>query len=142
MSDRGEEGLALTGPEESRSRHQGVRSGLAAEGGGGPIDTTIDFDLGSVTAIGGGIVFNGGTTAGTVTLTTTDDSVRFNGAVTLASDVSIDTGAGDGRILFTQFAPVDSAIGSDLVFPDPDWLDCFRQTALKLSWYSLHPYAD
>ena len=29
MSDRGEEGLALTGPEESRSRHQGVRSGLA-----------------------------------------------------------------------------------------------------------------
>ena len=43
-----------------------------------------------------------------LTITTTDDDIRFNGAVTLASDVSIDTGAGDGNTLFTQFAPVDS----------------------------------
>ena len=49
------------------------------------------------------------TAADLITLTTSDDSVRFNGAVTLDTDVAIDTGAGVGDILFTRQATVDSA---------------------------------
>src|SRR4029078_922436 len=50
--------------------------------------------------IGGtGIVLNGG--AGLLTITTTNSDVRFNGAVTLNSDVTIDTGGGAGNITFT-----------------------------------------
>ena len=66
--------------------------------------------------IHGGIVLNGGTvTAGDkLTITTTSDAVRFNGAVTLSTDVRIDTSVGAasglevGNVLFTNDASIDS----------------------------------
>src|SRR6185295_11240196 len=61
--------------------------------------------------IGGtGIVFNAGPLATSkLTITTTDDDVRLNGAVTLNSDLTIDTGAvGAGNITFTNSATIDS----------------------------------
>jgi len=43
-----------------------------------------------------------------VTITTTNDDVRLNGAVTLNSDLTIDTGTGAGNITFTNSATIDS----------------------------------
>jgi len=57
-------------------------------------------------------VFNGG--AGSLALTTTGDDVRINGAVTLASAVTIGTGPTvGGNITFTNDAPIDSAAGEN-----------------------------
>ena len=54
--------------------------------------TANALDLGSLDTISGGIILNGG--PGTLTISTTSDAVRFNGPVTLASDVVVDTRAG------------------------------------------------
>ena len=58
-------------------------------------DTTGNaLDIGSLTTIQGtGITFNGGTVAAgdKLTIETTEDAVRINGAVTLQTDLRIDT---------------------------------------------------
>lgn len=79
------------------------------------VKTDEAVDIGSGSVITNGIVLNGGA-GGQFTLSTTGDPVRFNGAVTLATDVSIDTDSTDvdgegGTITFTNDAPVDSAAG-------------------------------
>jgi len=73
----------------------------------------IDIGSGATAAnvIGGtGITFNAGPLATSkLTITTTDDDVRLNGAVTLNSDLTIDTGsAGAGDITFTNSATINS----------------------------------
>ena len=79
--------------------------------------TANALDLGSLDTISGGIILNGG--PGTLTISTTSDAVRFNGAVTLASDVVVDTRAGAasgtevGHLLFTTASPLDSAAGEN-----------------------------
>ena len=80
-------------------------------------DATYDLNLGSVEILGA-IVFNGGPDNDNVgvdsvlTVTTTDDSVRFNGATRLNSDVVITTGlSGAGDITFTTAATIDSQVG-------------------------------
>jgi hypothetical protein len=72
-------------------------------------DGGIDIGTGSDVIGGTGIVLNGG--AGTLTITTTDDDIRFNGPLTLAADVTIDTDDELGSILFTQFTSLDSETG-------------------------------
>lgn len=71
----------------------------------------FDINLGSVTAIGeDGITFNAGD-GDVLSLVTTGDRVRFNGAVELQSDVLIDTDGGSGlgaEIRFTLNATIDS----------------------------------
>lgn len=80
-------------------------------------DDTIDIGVGE-NIILGGIVLNAGN--GTLHLTTTDDSVRFNGAVTLAAHVDINTNssangtsslASGGTVTFTSSATIDSQVG-------------------------------
>src|SRR5205085_156624 len=79
----------------------------ASIGANGPVTTIhtegqIDIGTGTTAAdvIGGtGITFNGG--AGPLTVTTTNSPVRLNGAVTLDTNLKIDTGAGPGDITFT-----------------------------------------
>jgi hypothetical protein len=65
--------------------------------------------------ITGGIVLNGGTSTLLLSITTTDDSARFNGAVTLNTNVSINTNAtpdsGGGTVTFTSSATIDSETG-------------------------------
>ena len=61
------------------------------------------------------IVFNGGG-GGLLTLQSTGDGMRFNGAVTLNTDVRIDTDSTDsdgegGDVTFTQSATIDSQGG-------------------------------
>src|SRR5206468_4251832 len=69
------------------------------------------IDIGSLT-VTGNIVLNGGTGAGLITIDTTGDDVRFNGAVKLFTDATVTTGATlAGNILFTRFAPIDSQSG-------------------------------
>ena len=86
--------------------------------------TANALDIGAGDVIGGtGIVFNGGTAAGLLTIETTTDAVRFNGAVELQTDVRIDTdvvaasGAEVGNVLFTNDASIDSQVSeaNDLV---------------------------
>ena len=77
------------------------------------------LDLGSLEVITGtGITLNGGSdndnvgTDSRLTITTTDDSIRFNGATRLNSDVLITTGlSGGGDITFTVNATIDSQMG-------------------------------
>ena len=76
--------------------------------------TANALDIGSLATIGGnGIVFNGGA-GGLLTIETGNDAVRINGAVTLESDLRIDTdvaAATDmevGNVTFTNDSPVDS----------------------------------
>lgn len=88
----------------------------------GPVEeirTNGDIDIGVLGHIidGSGIVLNGGA-SGLLTITTTDHSARFNGAVTLATNVEIDTndiGVG-GTVTFTSSGTIDSESGerSDL----------------------------
>src|SRR5581483_1635418 len=84
-----------------------------AGGDQGPV-TTVNTDgavnIGSASVITGGIVFNGGPgTASLLTLTTTGDNVRLNGAVTLNSDLAITTGAATaGDIVFTDETTINS----------------------------------
>ena len=73
----------------------------AVNGDAGSVDivrTNGDINIGSVSAITGGISLNAGTLAGNVfELTTAGNNVRFNGVVTLnSSDVRISTGAAVG----------------------------------------------
>ena len=88
---------------------------VGATGGSAPVTTVntdgpIDIGTGTTAAdvIGGtGITFNAG--AGTLVVTTTGDNVRLNGAVTLNSDLTLDTGSGDaGDITFTTAGKIDS----------------------------------
>lgn len=89
--------------------------------GGDALSPGVFFlDLGSDTVMGdGGIVLNGGhDLAGdplTLTIASASGAMRFNGAVSLGSDVRIDTadaGASFGaEIRFTQNAPIDSQAG-------------------------------
>lgn len=58
----------------------------------------------------GGIVFNGGSTL--LTVTTNNANVRLNGAVTLNSNLKIDTGAGVGDITFTAASTGSGRIDS------------------------------
>jgi len=84
------------------------------------------LDIGSLSTIGGtGITFNGGTVGAgdKLTIETTEDAVRINGAVTAATDVRIDTdvaaasGSEVGDVTFTNDSPIDSALteANDLV---------------------------
>src|SRR5439155_279173 len=57
---------------------------------------------------GAGIVFNAGASHALLSVTTNNQGVRLNGAVTLASDLAIDTGAGAGDITFTAAGTIDS----------------------------------
>lgn len=72
-------------------------------------DGAIDLGVGA-NVVEGGIVLNGGLTP--LAITTTDDAIRFNGPVTLASDVDINTNAtfftGGATVTFTQAASIDS----------------------------------
>ncbi|MBM81193.1 MAG: hypothetical protein CMJ78_11450, partial [Planctomycetaceae bacterium] len=85
-------------------------------GGMGPVDqvnTNEAIDIGSTNIITGGITLNGGTTAALISITSTGDSVRLNGAVTLSTDTSIDTDSTDnngegGNVLFTNDASINS----------------------------------
>ena len=77
----------------------------------------FDVNLGSLNPIGaGGITFNAGD-GNTISLVTTSDAVRLNGAVVLESDVLIDTtdaGAEAGaEIRFTVNSPIDSQPGEN-----------------------------
>ena len=63
------------------------------------VNTNGAIDIGSQSVVSGGIVLNGG--ASLLIITTTNSNVRLNGAVTLNSNVKIDTGAGAGDITFT-----------------------------------------
>ena len=71
-------------------------------------DDAIDIGVGSHVIGGSGIVFNAGVDM--LTITTTDDAVRLNGAVTLATGVSISTNATGlgGSVTFTSAATIDS----------------------------------
>ncbi len=73
----------------------------------------IDIGMANHVIGGAGIVFNGGDE--TLHLTTEDASVRLNGAVTLNSDLEIDTNAaidtGGGTVTFTSAATIDSETG-------------------------------
>ncbi len=80
----------------------------------GPVNTVSTdgaIDIGSTNVIAGGIIVNGGT-VGSIAFTTTDDNVRLNGAVTLQSNVSIDTGDNGGDITFTSDSTIDSGDGT------------------------------
>ncbi|MCX7423662.1 MAG: hypothetical protein NT013_29570 [Planctomycetia bacterium] len=74
-------------------------------------DGPIDIGVGSHVIGGDGIVLNAG--SGMMSITTTDDTARFNGAVTLATDVRIDTNATGfgGTVTFTSAATIDSQSG-------------------------------
>src|SRR4029078_4201192 len=80
---------------------------IRVTGGGGPLRTIRTegiIDIGSGTnaadVIGGtGIIFNGASSL--LTVTTNNANVRPNGAVTLNSNLKIDTGLGAGNITFT-----------------------------------------
>src|SRR5262245_65492661 len=86
----------------------------------GPLNevyTNRAINIGSATVIDGGITLNGGV-ANLLAISTTGDSVRLNGTVTLSTNVSIDTdstnvGSEGGDIVFTAAAPVDSATGEN-----------------------------
>src|SRR6185436_1233432 len=87
----------------------------SGHGGTGPvseINTNGAIDIGSSSVVSSGIIFNGGMNP--LSVTTTGDSLRLNGAVTLATSVSIDTdstntGAEGGNVEWTAAAPLDSA---------------------------------
>src|SRR5439155_14723010 len=89
----------------------------ASTGAGGPVatintDGSIDIGTGNnpTNVIGGtGITLNGGT--GTLTLQTTNDNVRLNGATNLFSNVRIDTGSGAGDVVLTNDSPINSQPG-------------------------------
>ena len=90
----------------------GADNEVVGTGSTGPvnvINTTGDINIGVATNVitGTGIVLNGGSSP--LVITTTNANVRLNGAVTLASDVRIDTGSGTGDITFTNDTPVDSS---------------------------------
>ncbi len=92
---------------------------VVGSGGQGAVNfvkTTTGIDLGTgANVIGGlGIVLNGG--AALLSLSSVGTRMRFNGAVTLRSDVDLNTGLGTGDILFTNDSPIDSQAGetSDL----------------------------
>src|SRR5206468_2789105 len=85
---------------------------VASTGAGGPVtivntDGPIDIGSGILASdvVGGiGITFNGG--GSLLTVTTTGDSVRLNGAVALNSSLNIDTGSAvAGDIIFTSNSP-------------------------------------
>ncbi len=89
---------------------------------GDPFDPdAFAINLGSLTSIGDdGIAFNGGNTLSgdplTLTIASTSDAMRFNGAVELQSDVAIDTTDGNAaeagaEIRFTLHSPIDSQAG-------------------------------
>lgn len=79
------------------------------------INTNGQIDIGSVSVITGGILFNGGA-SNLLTITTLGDSVRLNGTATLATNLRIDTdstssGTEGGDISFTAASPIDSISG-------------------------------
>tara|TARA_R110002072_G_scaffold145459_1_gene291873 strand:+ start:236 stop:20809 length:20574 start_codon:yes stop_codon:yes gene_type:complete len=85
------------------------------------IRTDGAIDVGSATTIGaGGITFDG--VASTTTIETTSDTIRLNGAVTLNTDLRIDTdetaaaSTGGATVTFTSDTPIDSQAseGNDL----------------------------
>lgn len=86
-------------------------------GGSSPLSVvTADggIDLGRMSAVASGIFLNGGS-GGELTVGTSGGVIRFNGAVTLQSDVVIDTTV-DGEplgadICFTLHAPINSDAG-------------------------------
>jgi hypothetical protein len=95
----------------------GVIFGAAdvANVGGGDVVTSVAtdgaIDIGSGTTdddiIIGGIVLNGD--AGGITFLTTNDTVRFNGPVSLLSDATLDTG--NAAVTFTNDASIDGQAG-------------------------------
>ncbi len=71
------------------------------------LDGAMNIGTGSNTILGTGIVLNSGN--GTLAIKINNASARFNGRLTLATDVTIDTTSGD--ILFTNDTPIDSEAG-------------------------------
>jgi hypothetical protein len=91
----------------------GATNEFPGTGGLGPVevlrtDGPIDFGVGANVIGGAGIVLSGSAIAGQQ-ITTTGDTMRFNGAVSLATDVEIATQGGE--ILYTNAASIDSAAG-------------------------------
>lgn len=91
----------------------GATSEFPGTGGFGPVEVLRSegrIDLGpQMNVIGGsGIILNGSANAGQQ-ISTNGNLVRFNGAVTLGTDVSIATAGAD--IVFTNAASIDSAVG-------------------------------
>jgi len=93
----------------------GINDGVAS------VMTDGSIDIGSATAIGAsGITFDGVATG--TTIETTSDTIRLNGAVTLNTDLRIDTdetaaaATGGANVTFTNDAPIDSQAteGNDL----------------------------
>ncbi|MCP4711777.1 MAG: hypothetical protein GY869_24425, partial [Planctomycetes bacterium] len=72
-------------------------------------DEEINIGAGDKTIKGTGIILNGGETQ--LSISTTNDDIRFNGAITLKSDVGITTGSGAGNINFTANSPIESELG-------------------------------
>ncbi|CAM9963795.1 unnamed protein product, partial [Discosporangium mesarthrocarpum] len=85
----------------------------ATTGADGPVTSVAtdgDIDIGSGTTaddvINGGIILNGGPgAADSITFQTSSDTIRFNGPVTLNSNVSLDTVNAD--VTFTNDASID-----------------------------------
>lgn len=114
------EDIGFSGPLDQLSigvARDGVFLGQATNeipgtGGLGPVELVRlegALDIGSGTNVigGAGIVLSGSAIA-PLQISTTDDSVRFNGAVTLQTDVMIDTGSTGADIIFTNATSIDS----------------------------------
>jgi Ca2+-binding RTX toxin-like protein len=94
----------------------------AAFGGFGPVNilnANEGINIGSVSVITNGIAFNAG--PGTLTVQTSEDDIRLNGAVFLQSHLSLDTDegaegtptAGAGNVTFTSAATINSQNGTN-----------------------------
>lgn len=74
------------------------------------VDDAIDLGVGANVIGGVGVVFRGTAVSGT-TITTTGDNIRINGATTLGTNVTFNTGSGAGNLDFTSNAPVEGVSG-------------------------------
>ena len=85
---------------------------IPGTGGVGPVEVirllhSLDVGRGTNVIGGAGIVLSGSAIA-PLHISTVITSVRFNGAVTLQTDVTIDTSTNGGDILFTKASSIDS----------------------------------
>lgn len=92
----------------------GATSEIPGSGGSGPVEIvrlegSLNFGSGTNVIGGAGVVLSGSAIA-PQRITTTDDAVRLNGAVTLETDVVIETGLTGARIQFTNAASINSGI--------------------------------
>ncbi len=92
----------------------GADAEQAGTGGAGPVEailTSGPISVGLTAPVrGSGVTFNAGV-GSVLRVSTTGDEVRIHGKTTLASALSVETGAGPGDILFTASTPIDSQVG-------------------------------